>query len=60
MEGAKRVGVQDKYLKSVLGLNKDIPGYIVKEEIKRDNLGVKPGNLRENPKCKMVIENLEK
>jgi hypothetical protein len=35
--------VQEKYLKEVLGVDRETPGYIVREECKRNRLRVKAG-----------------
>jgi hypothetical protein len=35
--------VQEKYLRWVLGMERETPGYIVKEECKRNRLKVKVG-----------------
>jgi hypothetical protein len=35
--------VQEKYLKGVLGVDRETPGYIVREECKRNRLRVKAG-----------------
>jgi hypothetical protein len=35
--------VQEKYLKGVLGVDRETPGYIVREECKRSRLRVKAG-----------------
>lgn len=42
MEGT-REGMQDEYLKWVLGLNEDTPGYMVREKTKRDKLREEAG-----------------
>jgi hypothetical protein len=35
--------VQEKYLRGVLGVDRETPGYIVREECKRNRLRVKAG-----------------
>jgi hypothetical protein len=36
--------VQEKYLRGVLGMDRETPGYIGREECKRNRLKVKAGN----------------
>jgi hypothetical protein len=44
--------VQEKYLRWVLGVDRETPGYIVKEECKRSRLREKAG--RED--CRILLE----
>lgn len=63
-EQEKLESVQIKYLRWVLGLDRETPGYIVLEETKRDKLRVEAGkraikyeeNLRHRVECKILQE----
>jgi hypothetical protein len=68
MERARRVGrVQGKYLKWVLGVDRETPGYIVMEETKRDGIRIEAGKrairfeerLIERGECRILQECLK-
>jgi hypothetical protein len=44
--------VQEKYLRGVLGMDREPPSYIVREECKRNRLRVKAGRERQSLKTK--------
>jgi hypothetical protein len=44
--------VQEKYLRGVLGMDRETPSYIVREECKRNRLRVKAGRERQSLKTK--------
>jgi hypothetical protein len=56
--------VQEKYLRWVLGVDRETPGYIVREECKRNRLRVKPGKraakfedkMDGREECKILME----
>jgi hypothetical protein len=56
--------VQEKYLRGVLGLDRETPGYILREECKRNRLRVKAGKkaaklkdkMNGREKCRILIE----
>jgi hypothetical protein len=56
--------VQEKYLRGVLGEDREMPGYIVKEECKRNRLRVKAGKraakfedkVEGREKCRILTE----
>lgn len=56
--------VQEKYLKWILGLDRETPGYIVREELKRNKLRVETGKravkfeerMKERKECKILLE----
>ncbi|KAH0811801.1 hypothetical protein GEV33_010989 [Tenebrio molitor] len=63
-EGSNKKKVQEKYLRGVLGLDRETPGYILREECKRNRLRVKAGKkaaklkdkMDGREKCRILIE----
>jgi hypothetical protein len=51
--------VQEKYLRGVLGVDKEMPGSIVREKCKRNRLGVKTESLKTKwirEECRILME----
>jgi hypothetical protein len=46
--------VQEKYFRGVLGVDRETPGYIMREECKRNRLRVKAGNRWQSLKTKWM------